>query len=444
MSLKTAIIGGGISGLASALRIAGHGHRVTLFEGEEILGGLGTTFPWRGYELERFYHCILPTDTELVALIHELGLASELQWKRTHMGFMYQRRIYPLDGALDLMRFSPLTVRERLRLGMMGLRTRMRGLDPALDGVAVGDWIRAQVGERVFQILWRPLLEAKIGDQYPGIPALWLSSRMSREKSSAAPETKGCLTGGYRTLIDAFERRLRALGVTIRLRTRVRSLEPRGDAIALRLEDDTLEPWDAVVVTSPLPQFQRMSEGLRLPPALARLHVDYQGVLSSVVVTDRPLTSYYWMPIVDSGATAQGLIAMSNLVPPERAGGLHVNYLMNYTHRDGPLWAESDDRIRARHRADLAALFPGAGDPIVDHVLFRAPFVEPIWTLHYSRLRPPTSVIPGRLYLACTAQVYPNINSWNSCCQVVSRMMAEFESETAAAGVSAEPRHATA
>jgi hypothetical protein len=32
-------------------------------------------------------------------------------------------------------------------------------------------------------------------------------------------------------------------------------------------------------------------------------------------------------------------------------------------------------------------------------------------------------VIPGRLYLACTAQVYPRVNSWNSCCEVVEAMM---------------------
>ncbi|MGH8602382.1 MAG: hypothetical protein ACREXR_06285 [Gammaproteobacteria bacterium] len=45
--------------------------------------------------------------------------------------------------------------------------------------------------------MWKPLLEAKIGDGYPGIPALWLSSRMSREKNTKR-EIKGCLNRGYR------------------------------------------------------------------------------------------------------------------------------------------------------------------------------------------------------------------------------------------------------
>src|SRR5437870_53442 len=65
MSLNAAVIGGGISGLASAVRIAGLGARVTLYEGESFLGGLGTTFPYGDTHLERFYHCILPSDAAL-------------------------------------------------------------------------------------------------------------------------------------------------------------------------------------------------------------------------------------------------------------------------------------------------------------------------------------------------------------------------------------------
>ena len=72
---------------------------------------------------------------------------------------------------------------------------------------------------------------------------------------------------------------------------------------------------------------------------------------------------------------------------------------------------------------------------MVDQFLFRAPFVEPIWTVNYSRIRPPTAVIPGRLYLACTAQVYPRVNSWNSCCEVVEGMMPALAAETAAVQV---------
>ncbi len=145
------MIGGGISGLASAFRIADLGHSVTLIEGDAQLGGLGTTFPYRDGRLERFYHCILPNDDALVRLIEEIGLGDELLWRGTGMGFMYQGRVYPLNGPLDLLRFSPLTPIDRVRMGLLAIRARLVGLNPKLDQVGVGEWIKQMVGERAFE-----------------------------------------------------------------------------------------------------------------------------------------------------------------------------------------------------------------------------------------------------------------------------------------------------
>jgi protoporphyrinogen oxidase len=198
--------------------------------------------------------------------------------------------------------------------------------------------------------------------------------------------------------------------------------------------------FDAVVSTSPLIQFQAMTRSLGLDPAIAGLKLDYQGVVSAVFLLEKPLSRYYWMPVVDSGATCQGVIEMSNLVPLDRSQGLFVTYVVNYTHRDSALFKKPDAEILDIYRRDLAALFPDAGRTIKDAFLFRAPFVEPIWTLGYQKVCPPTSVIPGRLYMACTAQVYPNVNSWNSCCEVVERMIPALAREIAAAPATREAR----
>jgi len=432
MTIHAAVIGGGISGLASAARIAGLGHRITLFEGESFLGGLGTTFPYRGEHLERFYHCILPADAALLRHIDELGLGGEMMWRETRMGFMYRRRVFPLNTAWDLLRFAPLTLAERVRMGLIGLRARMGGMDPALDSVTAADWLRGMAGERAFEIMWKPLLAAKIGAPYASLPALWLSSRMHREKSTG-PERKGCLRHGYRSLIDAFERRLTQHGAELRLSTRIESIERDEEGMTLEISGGERERFDYVVATSPLGVFQHMTRGLGLDPAIADLALDYQGVVSAVFLTQLPTTPYYWMPFVDSGVTAQGAIAMSNLVPLERAHGLHVTYLVNYTHRDSELFGTAADELLERYRADLHQLFPAAARTIVDQFLFRAPFVEPVWALNYAARRPPAAVIPGRLYLACTAQVYPRVNSWNSCCEGVDAMMPQLAAETAAA-----------
>lgn len=439
MVLHAAVIGGGITGLATALALTARGLRVTLFEGDPDLGGLGVSFPWRDTHLERFYHCLLPDDEFLLPVVAEAGLSDELLWRETLMGFMYQRRVWPLNTPRDLLTFGPLTVVERLRMGLMSLRARFGGPGHHLDGITAEDWVREMVGDRCFEVLWKPLLAAKIGDHYAALPALWLSSRMNREKTKG-PERKGCLRGGYRSLVDAIARTLEARGTAIRTRTRVAEIAEDGARMAVAIEGSGRESFDFVVCTSPLTQFQRMTRGLPVPPAVADLKLDYQGVVSAIFLTERPLTPYYWMPWVDSGATSQGVIEMSNLVPLERTHGLHVNYLVNYTHRDSELFRLPDDELLKRYRADLAALFPDAAAAVRETHVFRAPFVEPIWTTGYAKKVPPTSVIPGRLYLACTAQVYPLVNSWNSCCGVVNGMMPRLLEEVgarAAAGTGA-------
>lgn len=128
--LQAAVIGGGITGLATALSLARKGYAVTLFEGEDFLGGLGTTFEWRGVHLERFYHCLLPDDQALLPRVREVGLESQILWRETKMGFMYRNRIWPMNTPRDLLAFGPLTIPERLRLGLMGLRTRFEAWRP--------------------------------------------------------------------------------------------------------------------------------------------------------------------------------------------------------------------------------------------------------------------------------------------------------------------------
>jgi protoporphyrinogen oxidase len=428
-SHSVAVVGGGISGLASAVRLSRLGHPVTLYESEPVLGGLGVTFPYRGGHLEKFYHCILPNDDALIELIREVGLEDDLIWRQTGMGFMHRGRVYPMNTASDLLRFSPLSIIDRLRLGLMGVRARYSGRAESLDDVPVDEWIRRQVGRRAFEVMWKPLLEAKIGDGYSSIPALWLSSRLSREKNTAK-EVKGCLRRGYKSLVAAIEQTLVAGGVDIKLDTRIDAIERDGERMAIRIGSDRV-PFDSVVAASPLIGFQRLTSGLELPDTIRDLRLDYQGVISAVFIMREPLTPYYWMPVVDSGATCQGIIEMSNLVPLTRSDGKYVTYLVNYTHRNGEQFARSEEDLLAAYRADLERLFPAAAATIEDAYLFRAPFVEPIWPLGYRSARPAPSVIPGRLYLASTAQVYPRVNSWNSCCEVVNELMVAFEAETA-------------
>jgi len=427
-----AILGGGISGLASARRLLQCGNRVTLYEADDRLGGLGGTFSHDGIELEKFYHCMLPTDGALLAHVAELGLAPRMVWSRTGMGFRVRETTYPLDTPLDLLRFSPLRWRDRIRLGLLAVQARLVGTRPALDDVTAAEFVRRTVGARAFELIWKPLLAAKIGDHYPALPALWLTTRLHREKN-VERERKGCLLGGYGELVDAFASDLIARGAALHTKSGIVALTREADGMRLALRDGRSAKHDAVVATLPLPALQRIAAGCELPAAVADLSLDYQGVISAVFLTERALTPHYWAPWVDCGTTSQGLVAMSNVVPLAQTRGLHVHYLVNYTHRTSALYALPDAELLARYEADLLRVHPDARGAIAGRHLFRAPFVEPMWTVGYAKRRPPHVVLPGRLYLASTAQLYPRVNSWNACCEMVDEMADEVAADLAGA-----------
>ena len=178
---KVAVIGGGISGLAAAHFLTGAGAEVTVYESSDRFGGLATFFEYQGDYLDRFYHVMLPTDDHLLGLLGELGLRDAVYWRRTSLGFFHRRRLFRLDRPIDLLRFTPTRLVDRVRLGLGSLWASHVARPGPLDDITIEEWLIRLSGRRAFQDLWQPLLESKFGDAYKSMPALWYWSRFSRE-----------------------------------------------------------------------------------------------------------------------------------------------------------------------------------------------------------------------------------------------------------------------
>ncbi|MBX9637272.1 MAG: hypothetical protein K2Q45_06955, partial [Nitrosomonas sp.] len=68
-------------------------------------------------------------------------------------------------------------------------------------------------------------------------------------------------------------------------------------------------------------------------------------------------------------------------------------------------------------------------EDVIDRFVFRSPFVEPIYTTGYQRRKPPTTLLPGKLYLATTTQVYPVVTSWDGAAGLAHRVIDELLSQ---------------
>jgi protoporphyrinogen oxidase len=396
---------------------------VTLLEGSDQLGGLGTFFAWRDRWVERFYHCVMPTDDHLLDLLGELGLRDSITWRPTRMGMVVDGRDYPFNTALDLLRFTPLGVLDRLRFGAVSVLLRRLGRGKDLDRTRTEDWLRGLYGDRVWELLLAPLFGAKFGARFGDVPALYLWQRLGRE---GAVSVRGYPDGGYRAVIDALRASIEAGGGVVRLGAPVRriGLTGGGARVRLVLDGDEVVSADRVVSTLPLPLLRQLADD-DLTARLPDVRLPYQGVVNALFFLRRPLSGHYWTPVVRSGTEFDGLIQMTPLAGVDPYDGRHLVYAMRYTDRESALFQEDDAAIAARWTAQLLALHPSSVREDVEDVrVFKAPFVEPVYPLGYLAQRPPVVVAGTPLLLATTAHVYPDVTSWNSSAALARRVVA--------------------
>ena len=423
----TVVLGGGISGLTSAYRLALAGHRVTLLEGSGQWGGLGTFFEHDGRAFEKFYHCMLPSDGPLLELLEDLGLTNDIYWKPSTFACADQGRIHPLNGALDLLRFSPLSFLSRLRVGFTGLYGRLVS-DKGLDDITTAQWLEKLSGRAAFAKFWRPMLEAKFGDRYHDVPALWFWTRFNREKGESKGEVKGYLRGGYKRITDTLARKLAELGVELRLHQAIAGIDLDSEGKPLvTLADGQEETFDQMIVTLPWPAFAKAAgPALKAAAPGTDWGIDFQAVINHLIFLKRPLQPHYWLATPEPEYPFDGIVETSTLTEEsDRGAGRHVIYLTKYLHRSDARFSESEDTLKASWFAALQTLFPTLRREDVEaEYVFRAPFVEPVYTTGYLKRRPPEVLVPGRVHLATSAQVYPTVTSWNGSVTQVNRTLA--------------------
>jgi protoporphyrinogen oxidase len=431
--MRIGIIGGGLMGLALAERLGSAGHRVTVYERAEQPGGLATWHEFGAFTWDRFYHVILPSDTALVEFVRRIGLGDRLQWRATQTGFYVDRAIHPLSSGLDFLRFPLLNLWSKFRLAATILYCSRISDWKRLEGMTVEEFLVRHSGRATFEKMWKPLLLAKLGENYRRVSAVFIWTYVKRlfsaRDSAAQKESLGYVSGGYRIVFGRLLERIAAVGGAVRLGVEVESVRPRAGGGIEVTARGTAEAFDKVVFTGPVNVLRAVAD-----PALAQVppqgDVEYLGVVCLALVTKKPFCPYYILNIADERIPFTGVIGMSSLVDAAETAGLCLTYLPKYVLSDDPLLRRPDDELKAEFMAGFRRMFPGFPEAEIAGVhVNRAVKVQPLQVIGYSGMVQPPRTRHPDFYVVNTAQFASNTLNNNEVIRSVNAFLEQHEPE---------------
>jgi len=243
---------------------------------------------------------------------------------------------------------------------------------------------------------------------------------MSRTRDASGRELMGWLEGGgYQTLIDTLEGRIRQLGGE--LRTASRSIRSRRLTAARRASSSTAGfVLRAVLCTLAPPQARRLLPerlAANVPADGSRISRDLPGAAPAPQPQPvlppqhhgpaRPLTT---------------VVETTHVVDPEFVGG-HLVYAAKYA---DPMHTDFDrpaEEIEQEYLAHVRQIFPSLGpSDVLGAVVQRARITEPVHLLGGAKNLPDMFPVPG-LALASTTHVYPEIVSGQAVIGVADRVV---------------------
>jgi protoporphyrinogen oxidase len=389
MSSRIGIVGGGALGMTLALRLREQGHEVVILEGARAPGGLAASQQIAGYTWDRFYHVILQSDRDLLALLGELGLENALNWNVTRTGFYTDGVLYSLSTSLEFLTFPPLSLIDKMRLaGTIMYASRVRDWKK-LEKIPVATWLERLSGKRTFQRIWLPLLKSKLGENYRIASAAFIWAIIARmyaaRRSGLKREMFGYVDGGYATVLARFEKYLEEKQIELRTGSQVTGVRDTGSEAEVSFANGSTTRFDRVILTVPASRIPALCPQLSAAEQERLGLVVYQGVLCASMLIKKPLATYYVTNITDGWVPFTGVIEMTTLVDKERFGGNSLVYLPRYLAQDDPFWKATDDEVRTTFLEAIEKMYPAfKRDDVLEFRIARARDVLAISTLDYS------------------------------------------------------------
>ncbi len=409
------IVGGGISGMASAYYLS---HRfsnihIRVWEKDETTGGLAGTFEFKeNVYLEKFYHHIFLGDHALLQLIDELGMKDDIVSRPAATGSYYVSKPYRLSTPLDLLRFKPLSFFNRFRMGFMVLAARFIKDWEKLDDLTAEDYIKKYAGKKVFKVAWEPLLKGKFGKYADEVSAAWIWSKFVDRGSSRGKgghEQLAYLKGGLGRLFNKIAENLIANGHEVHTGKQIEKFLFEKNIIkGIRVSGEILTT-DIVIGAIQVPDIVELFGDEFQKYTLRLKKIKFLANVCLVLSLKNSLSEFYWTNVTDTSAPFVGVIEQTKWVDKKEFGNDHIVYISSYVTDDDKRNNMTADELLDYYLPYLQSMFPHfSPEDIYFKNLWKAPYTQPIVHKGYRHSVPEVQSPVGNFFVCTMAQIYPN------------------------------------
>ncbi|MCX6605389.1 MAG: protoporphyrinogen oxidase [Acidobacteria bacterium] len=384
---QTAIIGGGITGLAAAWELAKAGQPAVLIEKDSALGGVIRTDHLHGCVIEAGPDSFLAAKPAALELINEMGLADQVIGSNDHLRVTYilkGGRLIPMPDGLMMMiptKLLPVAMSPLLGWGTklkMGLEYFSKS-NPDAPERSVAQLVREHYGQEAVDYLAEPLLSGVYGGDPETLSANAVLGQFIELEKTYGSLTKGTLAiraqrkgpagslfktlkGGLGQLIDALSQHLE--GKVERVTGTAQSLAKTPTGWRITLADHTTLDAAKVLLAAPAGPTSKILAELDPELSAQLAAIPYNSSMTIALGYDRktlghPLNGFgFLVPKVER----RKLVActwvgtkFNHRVPDDKAilrcflGGAHLD--------------EADDSLVAAVKAELADLMGVTAEP---------------------------------------------------------------------------------
>jgi len=415
------VIGGGFSGLNLAYKLSkNHNLKVLLLEESDQLGGLASTFYYKGIKLEKFYHHWFTGDKAIMTLIDELGLSKRLMVKPSRTGVYYANSTYRLSTPIDLLKFKPLSFIARIRLGLGFIYAKFLKDSLKIESKTSEEWLIKVFGNEVFEKVWKPLLVGKFGEDYKSLSAVWMWKKLGLRGSSRSKDGRENLIyfdGSFDELINKIEEEIIKYGSDIIKECKINEVIENNNMDLLEVKSDKnllIQTKKVIFTTAPEITESICNKAIDENTRNQLSRIEYLGNVCMILFLDKSLSDIYWLNVNDANFPFVGIIEHTNFDNTFVDNGYHVVYLSRYCRVEDKYFKMNDNELIKVCKDSLKEMFPDfSEDSIKDYVIWRSKHSQPFMEIGYKSLIPKNELLKDKIFQVSMANIYPEDRGTN-------------------------------